>query len=63
MKNYQRKYDSKNQMFVDKPLHNWASNAADAFQQAAIDLQLPESKFNMNDVPVMIVQDYDELGG
>lgn len=63
LRNYQRKYDSKNQMFVDKPLHNWASNGADAFQQAAIDLQLPDSRFNMNDVPVMVIQDYDELGG
>lgn len=31
--NYQRKWDAKNNVFQDNPLHNWASNGADAFQQ------------------------------
>lgn len=31
--NYQRKWDSKNNVFQESPLHNWASNGADAFQQ------------------------------
>lgn len=31
--NYQRKWDAKNNVFQDNPLHNWASNAADAWQQ------------------------------
>lgn len=31
--NYQRKWDAKNNVFADTPLHNWASNGADAFQQ------------------------------
>lgn len=31
--NYQRKWDSKNNVFQEAPLHNWASNGADAFQQ------------------------------
>jgi phage terminase large subunit len=31
--NYQRKWDAKNSVFQDSPLHNWASNGADAFQQ------------------------------
>jgi phage terminase large subunit len=31
--NYQRKWDPKNNVFQDNPLHNWASNGADAFQQ------------------------------
>lgn len=34
--NYQRKWDSKNNVFQDTPLHNWASNGADAFQQFAM---------------------------
>lgn len=33
LQNYQKKFDSKNNVFADSPLHNWASNAADAFQQ------------------------------
>ncbi len=34
--NYQRKWDSKNNVFSESPLHNWASNGADAFQQFAM---------------------------
>jgi len=32
LKNYQRKWDAKTKTFLDKPLHDWASNAADAFR-------------------------------
>jgi hypothetical protein len=31
LKNYQRKWDEKNKVFSQKPLHNWASHAADAW--------------------------------
>lgn len=34
--NYQKKWDSKNSVFQDSPLHNWASNGADAFQTFAL---------------------------
>lgn len=34
--NYQRKWDAKNNVFSETPLHNWASNGADAFQQFAL---------------------------
>lgn len=61
LKNYQRKYDSKNQMFISKPLHNWASNGADAFRMLALDLRLPENRFNMDSIPAIVVQDYNEL--
>jgi phage terminase large subunit len=30
--NYQRKWDSKNQVYMQRPLHNWASHAADSFR-------------------------------
>ncbi len=30
------KWDSKNNVFSESPLHNWASNGADAFQQFAM---------------------------
>jgi phage terminase large subunit len=36
LQNYQRKFDSKNNVFAEAPLHNWASNGADAFQQFAM---------------------------
>lgn len=32
LKNYQRKWDAKNKMFLNKPLHDWSSHAADAFR-------------------------------
>lgn len=39
LKNYQRKWDSKQQVFSPKPLHNFASNGSDAFQQFAMAAQ------------------------
>lgn len=37
LENYQRKWDAKNKLFSDSPLHNWASHAADAFGYSALD--------------------------
>ena len=34
--NYQRKWDEKNKIFSNKPLHNWASHGADAFRTFAL---------------------------
>lgn len=31
LKNYERKWDAKNNMFQEKPLHNWTSHGSDAF--------------------------------
>jgi hypothetical protein len=39
LKNYQRKFDAKNGMFLSKPLHNWASHASDAFRVGAMSIQ------------------------
>lgn len=36
LKNYQKKWDSKNNIFSDTPLHNWASNGADSFRYYAL---------------------------
>jgi len=36
LKNYKQKWDAKNKTFLDKPLHNWASNGADAFHLFAL---------------------------
>jgi phage terminase large subunit len=35
LRHYVRKYDDKNKVFLDERLHNWASNAADAYLQYA----------------------------
>jgi len=34
--NYEKKWDAKNKVFQQKPLHNWASNGADAFRYMAM---------------------------
>jgi len=36
LKNYQKKWDSVNKVFSSRPLHNWASNPADAFRYMAM---------------------------
>jgi hypothetical protein len=36
LRNYTRKFDSKNKLWSTKPLHNWASNGADSFRYAAM---------------------------
>jgi hypothetical protein len=36
LQNYKRKWNAKNNVFEDQPLHDWASNSSDAFQQFAI---------------------------
>jgi len=33
---YRKKYDDKNKIFMDKPMHNWASNAESAVRQIAM---------------------------
>ena len=37
--NYQKKWDEKRMTFGTSPLHNWASNGADAFQCAALGMR------------------------
>jgi hypothetical protein len=36
LREYRREYDEENRVFKDKPLHNWASNGADAFRYLAV---------------------------
>lgn len=36
LKNYERKWDSRNNIFMEKPLHNWCSHGSDAFRYLAI---------------------------
>lgn len=39
LRNYQRKYDEVLQVFVNHPLHNWASHGASAYRYAAVGLR------------------------
>lgn len=36
LSNYKKKWDDKRQTFAESPLHDWASNGSDAFQQFAM---------------------------
>lgn len=39
LKNYHKEYDDKNKVYRDHPLHDWASNGADAFRYLCLSVQ------------------------
>lgn len=39
LKNYQRKYDGKNKLYMNKALHDWSSHGSDAFRTLAMNLR------------------------
>lgn len=60
--NYQRKWDAKNQIFNNSPLHNWASHGADAFGYFALGIRQNSGRMaNRQDLPRSSVSDYNEL--
>lgn len=66
--NYQRKWDAKNNVFQESPLHNWASNGADAFQQFAMGQrgETKDSNWRLNDQnghQIEAVTEYNVFGG
>jgi hypothetical protein len=63
LKNYQRKWDGKNQLFQPRPLHNWASHGSDAFRYLAMGVRDERSLFKNKDLPRNVDGDYNELGG
>jgi hypothetical protein len=63
LKNYQRKWDSKNKIFLDKPLHNWSSHGADSFGQAAMVLRPGDDRLTArSQLPRVAVTEYDVWG-
>ncbi len=46
-------------MFRSAPLHNWASNGADAFRYAAMGMKRESSSQNEGDYPERADMDYD----
>jgi hypothetical protein len=60
LKNYQQKWDSKNKIFQDNPLHNWASHGADGFRQVAMSLKPGEDRsFDKSRLPRQADTNYD----
>jgi len=63
LKNYQKKWDAKNQIFMDKPKHDWASNSADSFRYMAVGVTPNQIKMSRNNLPKKAIMDYDIFGG
>ncbi len=65
MKNYERKWDTKNKIYQARPLHNWASHGADGFRTLAVGLN--ENKPSMEELrrslPRKAQNSYDIFGG
>jgi hypothetical protein len=51
LKNYERKWDGKNKIFLDTPLHNWASHGADAFRVFAMVTNPRYDKNKLRELP------------
>jgi len=65
LSNYQKEWDSKLNMFKNKPKHDWASNGADAFRMSGLDNR-SDSRFEADSrkqLPRMAISDYNEFGG
>lgn len=59
--NYQRRWDAKNNVFQESPLHNWASNGADAFQQFAMGSMEGGGRLGLLDGRATLHGEYAEL--
>jgi hypothetical protein len=51
LRNYRREYNERQQVFYDKPLHDWSSHASDAFRYLAISLDDNETSWQ-SDLPI-----------
>lgn len=54
--NYARKYDEERDTYMERPVHNWASNGADAFRQFAQGYKAPGK-------PVVVTPKYTQTAG
>lgn len=62
LKNYERKWDAKNKIFLSSPLHNWASHGADAFGHYALGYRDEAKKVAAKSLPRQTESDYDIFG-
>lgn len=64
LKNYQKKWDPKSQVWSSKPLHDWSSHGADAFRLLAIEVRPESARVTGGDrLAQKVVEDYDIFGG
>ena len=57
---YSRKWDAKNKIWMDQPLHNWASHGADSFGYSAMDSR-DTNQLKNRELPTRAVDDYNEF--
>ncbi len=57
--NYEKKWDPKNKIFSDTPLHNWASNGADGFRTFAMGMRDESRRPDKNKLARMAEHDFD----
>lgn len=61
--NYQKEWDSKLDMFKNKPKHDWTSNGADGFRISALDNRKSDFAHDYGkNLPRQAISDYDILG-
>jgi len=59
LKNYQRKWDSKNKMFLDRPLHDWSSHGSDAFRMFGLIFNPQRSRNHRQSLPREVESEYE----
>lgn len=62
LKNYTKKWDAKNKVYMNTPLHNWASHGADAWRQFAMGMKPERDDVDVRRLPRSTKSDYDILG-
>lgn len=62
LKNYEKRWDSKNKIFSSAPLHNWASHGADAFRCFAMGSRSGELS-RKRDLPRKALTKFNVFGG
>ena len=62
LKAYERKWDSKNTVFMQKPLHNWASHGADAFRGFAMNFSDRPRNAQRTNLPTKANNKYSPIG-
>ena len=59
LRHYQRKWDAKNKMFLQKPKHDWSSHGSDAFRYMAMGMKPEGTRSENKDLPRISLDEYD----
>lgn len=59
LKNYTKKWDAKNKIYMDSPLHNWASHGADGFRLLGMALKPGKDRDDRGNLPRKSVNEFN----